>query len=99
MISKRYFILFLAYLTVLASAQIFTLFTISEVRQHRDSSDYLHIASIPITQKAFFSGDRIPVSNSRPPLIPILYKLLENDINRIAVTQTILVVYNILCKF
>jgi hypothetical protein len=66
------------------------LLPLRDLRPFNDSNDYLHLASLSVFSKAFWTGDSATISNSRPPLVPILFKLCGGMPGSIVTVQLIL---------
>lgn len=87
---KRVGIAMLVLALALSAAVHFWLFRrTSEIRLFRDSYDYLEISRQSIFSKAFWTTNWDRMTMSRPPLTPIVYKLLRQNISAISVIQTI----------
>lgn len=71
-------------------AELAMLLPLRDLRPFNDSADYLHLASLSIFSKAFWTGDSATISNSRPPLVPILFKLCGTMPGTIVTVQLIL---------
>jgi hypothetical protein len=66
------------------------LLPLRDLRPFNDSNDYLHLASLSVFSEAFWTGDSATISNSRPPLVPILFKLCGDMPGTIVTVQLIL---------
>lgn len=66
------------------------LLPLRDLRPFNDSGDYLHLASLSIFSRAFWTGDSATISNSRPPAVPILFKLCGGMPGTIVTVQLVL---------
>ena len=81
--AKVVFVVCGALLLAFLSARLIHLSRIADVREFPDTGSYAQIAARPVLSQSFLAAER-------PFVLPLIYKLLKLDFDRVAVAQTLL---------